>query len=50
MGSELIKNTDECPTYVQCDSGQVGWPNGTRLVYKESAGNASKTISNKTDR
>jgi hypothetical protein len=34
-------------TYVQCDSGQVGWPNGTRWVYEESAGKASKTVSNK---
>jgi hypothetical protein len=37
-------------TYVQCDSGQVGWPNGTRWVYEESAGKASEAVSHKTGR
>ena len=32
-------------TYVQCDNGQVAWPNGTRWVHKESAGDASETVS-----
>jgi hypothetical protein len=48
MGSELIKTPMSAPTYIQCDSGQVGWPNGTRRVYEESAGKAGETVSDKT--
>jgi hypothetical protein len=37
-------------TYIQCDSDQVVWPNGTRWVYEESAGKTSKTVSDKIRR
>jgi hypothetical protein len=49
-GRNSSRTPMSAPTYVQCDSGQVGWPNGTRWVYKESAGKASETISNKIGR
>jgi hypothetical protein len=49
-GSELIENTDSAPTYIQCDSGQVGWPDGTRWVYEESPSKTSETVSNKIGR
>jgi hypothetical protein len=37
-------------TYVQCDSGQIGWPNRTSWVHEESAGKASETVSDKASR
>ena len=47
----MMLGTTMCAVaYVQRDSGQVGWPDSARWVYKESSGKSSETISNKVGR
>jgi hypothetical protein len=46
-GRNLSGTPMSAVTYVQCNSGQVGWPDSARRVHKKSAGEASETVPNK---
>jgi hypothetical protein len=49
MRSRNLSRTPEIAhTYIKRDSGQVGWPNGTRWVYEELPSKAGETVSDKT--